>query len=96
MDAVTTSIRMPREVRDQYETLALATGRTKNDLMVEALRRQAEEQLREIALIQEGLEQARAGRTVPMDEVIAEFKRDGLLSPSFSLDAVDEEVDPVE
>jgi predicted transcriptional regulator len=96
MDAVTTSIRMPREVRDQYETLALATGRTKNDLMVEALRRQAEEQLREIALIQEGLEQARTGRTISMNELIAEFKRDGLLSPSFNLGEGDDEADQAE
>ena len=34
---VTTSIRMPEEVRDLYETIAQATGRTKNDLMVEVL-----------------------------------------------------------
>ena len=36
--AVTTSIRLPDEVREQYETLAQATGRTRNELMVEALR----------------------------------------------------------
>jgi len=60
MNAVTTSIRMPREVRDQYETLAQATGRTRNELMVDALRVVAERQLLEIAMIQEGVEQARA------------------------------------
>ena len=91
MDAVTTSIRMPKEVRDQYETLAQATGRTRNDLMVEALSVVAERQLREIALIQEGLEQARAGRTIAIEDVVAEFKRDGILPADFVLDGdVDE------
>ena len=91
MDAVTTSIRMPREVRDQYKTLAQATGRTRNDLMVDALRLVAEEQLREIAMIQEGIAQARAGRTIAVEDVVAEFKRDGLLPADFRLDAVDDE-----
>jgi predicted transcriptional regulator len=91
MEAVTTSIRMPREVRDQYETLAQATGRTRNDLMVEALRLVGEQQLREIAMIQEGLEQARAGRTIAVEDVLVEFKRDGLLPANFVLDAADDE-----
>jgi predicted transcriptional regulator len=91
MDAVTTSIRMPREVRDQYETLAQATGRTRNDLMVDALRLVAEERLREIAMIQEGLEQARAGRTIAIEDVVAEFKRDGLLPAKFRLDVAGDE-----
>lgn len=91
MDAVTTSIRMPKAVRDQYETLAQATGRTRNDLMVDALRYDAERRLREIAMIQEGLEQARAGRTIAVEDVVAEFKRDGILPASFVLDADDDE-----
>ena len=51
---ITTSIRMPREVRDLYETIARATGRAKNDLMVEVLRREGQRLVREIALILEG------------------------------------------
>ena len=91
MDAVTTSIRMPQDVRDQYETLAQATGRTRNDLMVAALRLVAEEQLREIALIQEGIEQARAGRTIAIEDVVAEFQRAGMLPVDFRLAAVGDE-----
>jgi predicted transcriptional regulator len=91
MNAVTTSIRMPREVRDQYETLAQATGRTRNELMVEALRVVAERQLLEIAMIQEGVEQARTGRTVAIEEVVAEFKRDGILPENFDLGNDDDE-----
>ena len=86
MEAVTTSIRMPAQVRDQYETLARATGRTRNELMVEALRDVAERRLQEIAMVQEGLEQARAGRTIAIADVIAEFQRDGMLPADFVLD----------
>ncbi|HWE62888.1 MAG TPA: hypothetical protein VHB98_14335 [Chloroflexota bacterium] len=73
-------------MRDQYETLAQATGRTRNDLMVEALHVMVERQLREIAMIQEGLEQARTGRTITIEDLVAEFKRDGLLPDDFVLD----------
>lgn len=85
MDAVTTSIRMPKDVRDQYETLSQATGRTRNDLMVDALRVEVERRLREVAMILEGLEQARAGRTIAIEDVVAEFKQDGILPADFVL-----------
>jgi hypothetical protein len=52
---------------------------------------QDENQADERALIQEALDQARSGRTLTMDELIVEFKCDGLLPHSFSLDTVDEE-----
>jgi predicted transcriptional regulator len=94
VDAVTTSIRMPRQVRDQFETLAQATGRTRNDLMVDALRTSATQQLREIAMIQGGLQQARGSRSITIEEVVAEFRRDGLLPADFSLDPGEEESVP--
>jgi predicted transcriptional regulator len=59
--------------------------------MVDALRVVAEQQLREIAAIQEGLEQTRAGRTIAVADVVAEFKRDGLLPADFVLKAADDE-----
>lgn len=79
MPASVTSLRLPDDVREQYETLAQATGRTRNELMVDALRRQAERQLREIALVQEGLDQLRAGRGIPIEDVIADYVRRGIL-----------------
>lgn len=85
--AVTTSIRMPDEVHEQYEMLAQTTGRTRNDLMVEALRRVAEQQLHEIALIQEGLSQSQAGLGVPIEDVVARFKAEGMLPADFVLGA---------
>ncbi len=89
MEAVVTSIRVPVDVKEQYETLARATGRTRNDLMVDALRVVAERRLRDIALIQEGLTQIRAGRTIAVEDVVTEFKRDGILAADFTLDADD-------
>jgi len=90
--AITTSIRMPDEVHEQYETLAQATGRTRNELMVEALHEVAERKLREIAMIQEGLEQSRAGLGIPIEDVVARFKAEGMLPPDFVLDSDEEQV----
>ncbi len=86
--AVTTSIRMPDEVHEQYETLARAAGRTRNELMVEALHEAAEHRLREIAMIQEGLEQSRAGLGVPIKDVVARFKAEGMLPADFILETL--------
>jgi len=89
---ITTSIRMPREVRDLYETIARATGRAKNDLMVEVLRREGQRQVREIALILEGQEDARTGRVSPIEDVVARFKERGMLAGDFDLDTPDDSV----
>jgi predicted transcriptional regulator len=76
--AVTTSIRMPDALHEQYETLARATGRSRNELMVEALRSVAEHQLREIAMIQEGL-------GIPIADAVVQFIAEGVLSADFRL-----------
>jgi predicted transcriptional regulator len=78
--AITTSIRLPDDVRDQYETLAQATGRSRNELMVHALREVADRQLREIAMIQEGIRAAEEGRVTPIEEVIADYIARGMLT----------------
>jgi predicted transcriptional regulator len=76
---------MPDEVHEQYEMLARATGRTRNELMVEALRSAAEQQLREIALIQEGLAQSGAGLGIPIEDVVARLKAEGILPSDYAL-----------
>lgn len=93
---VTTSIRMPEEVRDLYETLARATGRTKNELMVEALRTEGQRRLDEIALILEGREQARDGRLSSLADVVTRFKAKGMLPADFDLetDEIEQSDDP--
>ena len=84
--AVTTSIRMPDALHEQYETLARVTRRSRNELMVEALRSMAERQLREIAMIQEGRDQSRAGLGVPAEDVVAQFMAESMLPTDFRLD----------
>ncbi len=86
MAAITTSIRMAEDIRDLYKTLAQATGRTQNELMVEALRAEGERKVLEIAMIQEGLAQARAGRLTPIEDVVSDFKNRGMLASDFTLD----------
>lgn len=81
---------MPQEVRDLYETIAEATGRAKNDLMVEALRAEGQRRVHEIARILEGREQARAGRLSPIEDVVARFKQRGMLPPDFDLTTEDD------
>ncbi len=89
--ALTTSIRLPDDVRDQYETLAQATGRTRNDLMVDALRQAADRQLREIAMVQEGIRSADSGRLTPIADVVADFKAAGMLPADYALEAETEQ-----
>lgn len=85
--AVNTSIRMGEDVRDMYETIARATGRTRNDLMAEALRVEGERQIREIALIEAGIASLRAGRSVSLEDVMSDLVRRGMLPADFDLDA---------
>src|SRR5258708_39206153 len=82
---ITTSIRMPEEVRDLYETLAQATGRAKNDLMVEVLRTEGQRRVDELAMVLEGRDQARAGRVSPLEDVVARLKAKGMLPADFDL-----------
>ncbi len=62
---ITTSIRMPDEVRDLFETLSRATGRARSDLMVEALRVEGQRRLDELALILGGPSAHGAPRRCP-------------------------------
>lgn len=83
---ITTTIRMPGEVWDLYETLAKSTGRRKNKIIVEALRVEGERRVRELAVILEGRDQARAGRVSPLSDVVARFQAQGMLPPEFDLE----------
>jgi predicted transcriptional regulator len=84
-EAVNTSIRMGADIRDMYEMIARATGRSRNELMAEALRVEGERQIHEIALIEEGLGDLRAGRSAPLEEVVVRLQERGMLPPDFDL-----------
>ena len=79
MESTTISLQLPDDVRTMYATLVAATGRSRNDLMVEALRLIGEHQIREIALIQEGQRQLRAGQGILLPNLLAELRADGML-----------------
>ncbi|HWE61612.1 MAG TPA: hypothetical protein VHB98_07875 [Chloroflexota bacterium] len=87
----TTSLWLPDDVRAMYDTLVAATGRSRNDLMVEAMRLVGERQLREIALVQEGQRQIRAGLGIPLADLLAELRADGMLADVEVADETDAE-----
>ncbi len=72
----TITARIPRELRGDLDTLTKATGRNKNALIEEALRRFVDAERWQIALIEERLHQADAGDFATdeeMGELYAEF-----------------------
>ncbi len=76
----TTSLRMSNETRERYDRLAQLTGRARNGLMAEALEEFIERQMREIALIQEGIAQLDAGQGIAHDDVVSRLIDRGMLS----------------
>lgn len=77
----TTSLRLSDDTRERYERLAQLTGRARNGLMAEALEEYIERQMREIALIQEGIAQLDDGQGIAHDEVVSRLIERGMLSP---------------
>lgn len=68
--------RIPRSAKDDLDALARATGRNRNELVQEALRRFIDVQRWQIARIEEGLRAADAGdfaTDTEIDELWAEF-----------------------
>jgi RHH-type transcriptional regulator, rel operon repressor / antitoxin RelB len=58
---VTVGARVPREMRDELDRVAKATGRNRNTLVEEALRRFIEAEKWQLADIEAGLREADAG-----------------------------------
>lgn len=75
-----TSIRIPDQLRDLYEELARATGRTRNDLMTEALERYASEERWQLAWVEIGIADADAGDVTPHEQVRADWLARGLIT----------------
>ncbi len=65
------SIRIPDDVIAQYEAVARATGRSRNALMVEALRDAIASEAWFVAAVERGLAAADAGDFVPDEEMEA-------------------------
>jgi len=72
----TITARIPKGLRSELEALTKSTGRNKNALIEEAIRRLVEVERWQIALLQERLRQADGGDFATdeeMDELYAEF-----------------------
>lgn len=70
---VTVAARIPREMRDDLDQLAKSTGRNKNALLEEALRRFIEVEKWQLADIEAGLREANAGDFATDEEIEAVF-----------------------
>lgn len=74
----TFSIRIPTATKERIESLARATRRSRNFVLSEAIDSYLELQARQIAHIQEGLDDLDAGRTHAHDEIeelVRDFER---------------------
>ena len=74
------SVRLPDEMREQYDVLARATGQSRNALIVQAMQQFIEREMADLALIQEGFAQIDRGETLTLDDVVAEFAEKGMLN----------------
>jgi predicted transcriptional regulator len=81
-----TNIRLPSDLRARYDALAAATGRTRTDLIVEAMTRYIDAEMAYIAAVQEGLADIEAGRHRDLEEVTNEWVARGLLLPNWQND----------
>lgn len=74
-----TSVRLPDDLRGQFDQLARLTGQTRNELIITAMTEFAERQMRELAMIQEGFDQIERGESIALDDVVADFAARGML-----------------
>jgi RHH-type rel operon transcriptional repressor/antitoxin RelB len=75
---ITMTMRLPRGMKDELDALARATGRNRNALVQEALRRFIDVQRWQIAEIEAGIREADAGIFVGDDEMDALWAEFGL------------------
>lgn len=71
----TMTVRVPERVREQFDELARTTGRTRQYLALEALRRYIEIESWQIAAIVEGIRAADAGEFATDEDVERVFNK---------------------
>lgn len=80
---IATSLRVPDETRQGFEELAQLSGRTRSELMIEALEEYLAAKRQRIALIQEGEHALNEGRSRSHDAVIALLKERRMLGAGY-------------
>lgn len=73
MASTTLTVRLPPELKDRLGKLAERTRRTKSFLAEEAIAGYVERELEIVAAIEHGLDDMKAGRVVPHEDVIADI-----------------------
>ena len=68
------TFKIPKETNERLEDLAIATRRTKTFVLEEAVLAYLDNNEWQIQSIQRGLEDAKAGRVTPIENVIAEWE----------------------
>jgi predicted transcriptional regulator len=74
LNTTTLTVRLPAEVKDRLDLLAERTRRTKSFLAGEAIAGYVAHELAIIEGIHEGLDDVRAGRVTPHDQVMEEVR----------------------
>lgn len=70
-ETTTLTIELPKETDDRLATLAKSTGRSKSELVGDAIEAFVQVEAWQIQGIEDALRQADAGEIVPHDEVVA-------------------------
>ncbi len=73
MASTTLTVRLPAELKDRLGELAERTRRTKSFLAWEAINGYVERELEIVAGIERGLDDMKAGRVVPHEDVVADI-----------------------
>jgi predicted transcriptional regulator len=73
-ETTTITVRVPVAVKERLDRLAELTRRSRSFLSAEALEIYTRNELEIVEQIAEGLEDVKAGRTVPHEEVVAETR----------------------
>jgi predicted transcriptional regulator len=84
MVAMATSLRVPEETRQGFEELAHLSGRTRSELMIEALQEYLTAKRQRIALIQEGEAALNEGHAKSHESVVRLLKERGMLSGGYT------------
>lgn len=73
-ETTTITVRIPVETKAKLDRLAAATRRSRTFLAAEAITAYADDELEIVEGILEGMEDVKAGRVVPHEQVVAETK----------------------
>jgi predicted transcriptional regulator len=68
--STTLSVRIPVKIKDDLAELAKLTGRSQSALAAHAIKCYVEHELKICRMLQEGLDDVKAGRVIPHDEVM--------------------------